>query len=447
METSNFGQFTKYSINTVITQFFLLIPTTAASIITARVLGPEGKGQLTLILLFPILAVTFGRMGMGHAINYYASKISPTRLILNSFVLSAFLGVLLIVITLPLIHFLKNSFFEEISEKTLIFICFLIPFSLLHMHLNAVMQGYYKINYYNFLIIGKPIIYLSTLVVLIIILKLGLFGAIISWAISLLAAFFLSVFFILKEFKLEEIKLDFRFMKQLLTFGTKSHIGNIFKDLTYRADILIVSFFLSSAFVGYYTVAVILAEIAWRIPNAIGTVLLSRIAHLDKAQARFFTPLVCRRILLPAMAVCLIIFVLSENLITFAFGKEFQLSSSALVLLLPGIFAFTIWKVLATDIIAQGHPTAYSFTAALGFCTMIVMDLLLIPRLGINGAAIGSSISYIASTIFVIYIYIKITKNSLKSLLIPLKSDFIFYKNFIINIISLRPIVNRYTNK
>lgn len=53
----------------------------------------------------------------------------------------------------------------------------------------------------------------------------------------------------------------------------------------------------------------------------------------------------------------------------------------------------TIWKVLANDIIAQGHPIAYSFTTALAFCTMIVMDLLLIPRFGINGAAIGSSIS------------------------------------------------------
>lgn len=101
----------------------------------------------------------------------------------------------------------------------------------------------------------------------------------------------------------------------------------------------------------------------------------------------------------------------------------------------------------SNDIIAQGHPAAYSFTTAFAFCTMIVMDLLLIPRFSINGAAMGSSISYIAATIFVIYIYIKITKNSLKSLFIPLKSDFIFYKNFIINLISLRPIVNRYTNK
>lgn len=37
-----------------------------------------------------------------------------------------------------------------------------------------------------------------------------------------------------------------------------------------------------------------------------------------------------------------------------------------------------------------GHPLlAY----AIAFCTMIVTDLLLIPRFGINGAAIGSSIS------------------------------------------------------
>jgi len=431
MRVSDFGQFTKYSINTILIQFFVLIISVAISIITARILGAEGKGSLALILLIPTLAITLGRIGIGHAINYYASKTSPSRLIVNSFFLSLFLSIVLIVLALLSVYFFKNVFWGKVNEKILVFICFLIPFSLLQMHLNAVMQGYYKINYYNFLIISQPIIYLFILIISIIILRLGLLGAVISWTMSLLAAFFLSVFFILKEFKLKEISLDFKFMKQLLTFGAKAHIGNVFKDLTYRVDILIVASFLSPAFVGYYVVAVTLAETIWKIPNAIGAVLLPRIAHFTKNQARIFTPIVCRRTILPVIVICLLVFVLGKNLIIFAFGKEFQPSVSVLVLLLPGVLAFSIWKILANDIIAQGHPIVYSFTTGLALFIMIVMDLFLIPRFGINGAAIGSSISYIVATVFVIFIYMKITKNTLKSLLIPLKSDFVFYKDFL----------------
>jgi Na+-driven multidrug efflux pump len=59
---------------------------------------------------------------------------------------------------------------------------------------------------------------------------------------------------------------------------------------------------------------------------------------------------------------------------------------------------------------------------------MISLDLLLIPVLGINGAAIASSISYIVATISIIFSYTRITGNPLRGLLIPTKSDFATYK-------------------
>src|SRR3972149_8898603 len=100
-------QFTKYSINTIVTQFIILITSILISIITARVLRPEGRGQLSLILLIPMLSVTFGGMGMVHAINYYASRMPATKLIVNSFILSGLLSVLLVATTLPVVYISK----------------------------------------------------------------------------------------------------------------------------------------------------------------------------------------------------------------------------------------------------------------------------------------------------------------------------------------------------
>jgi len=165
---------------------------------------------------------------------------------------------------------------------------------------------------------------------------------------------------------------------------------------------------------------------------------LPRIAKMSKEEAKLFTPRVCRITFLPIVVICLLIFLLRENLIIFVFGREYQASISVLALLLPGILVFTIWKILANDIIAQGYPLRYSFTAGFSLVTMIALDLYLVPRFGINGAAVASSISYIVATAFIIFIYTKITKNRIRSLLIPVKADLLFYKNIIANIANFR---------
>lgn len=442
MNSSNLGQFTKYSINTLLTQFVILVISVVASIITARVLGPELRGQLALLLLIPWLAMTLGRMGIGHAVNYFAGKTAPTKLVLNSFILSSFLSIVLVAISLPIVYALKDVFFKTISESLIILISFLIPFYVFDNHLISLLQGFYKINLRNLLLISQSVVNLVLLIILTIIFKLGLKGALAASIIALVFAVFLSALFLFRDINLKEVSLDFSLMKLLLNFGFKSHIGNILKDLSYRGDILIISYFLPASAVGYYIIAVTIAEIIWKIPDSVGSVLLPRIATMEKENARIFTPQVCRRILMPVIFICLIIFVLSKKIVILAFGIQYQPSATALMLLIPGILSFTIWKILANDIIAQGFPTQYSWSSALALLTMIIMDIILIPIFGINGAAVASTISYTTATIFIISIYLKITKNTLRSVLIPSKSDFIFYKSILTNLTNFRPTLN-----
>lgn len=447
MKAHSIEQFTRYSLNSILTQFFILLLSVATSIITARSLGPEGKGQLTLILLIPWLAITVGRMGISHAVNYYANKTSPTKLIVNSFILSVPLSALLVAVSLPIIFALKDVFFRTISDRLIIIISLFIPIYLFNTHFISLIQGLYKINLRNLLLVSQSALNLMLLIILILILKLGVNGAVIASMIAISFIFFSSVLSLLKDINVKEINLDFGLMRQLLNFGFKSHIGNILKDFSYRGDILIISYFLLPAYVGYYVVAVAVAEIIWKIPEAVGSVILPYVASIDKNDAKFFTPKVCRRMCLIMVIICLIIVALSKKIVIFAFGVQFYPSVSALIFLIPGILSFSIWKILANDLIAQGYPAQYSMTSALALVTMIIMDLILIPIFGINGAAIASSISYIAATIFIIFLYIKITKNTVKSLLIPLKSDFIFYKNIITNLVNLKFKLSSIMNK
>ena len=422
------GQFTNYSINAIITKFLYFIFIFFSSILTARVLGPQGKGELALILLIPYFVATFGRMGIGHSVNFYASKTSPTKLVINSFILMFFLGMLLLALSLPSVFYVKDIFFKEIGMKPLIIISFFVPFYMFYDLFGSIIQSLYKINERNFLTLAHSFSYLFLLIIFIIILKAGVSGAVTAWIISILAAISIAIFFLFKEIKVQEISLDLKLVKELLFFGSRAHIGNILKNLSYRADILIVSYFLDAASVGYYIIAVSFAEIIWGIPDAISSVLLPRIARMDRNEAISFTSAVCRRIFFPLFFLCVLLVFFSRIFIPYIYGTAYLPSIPALNLLIPGILSLSVWKLLATDMIGQGHPGKYSLTSALALISMIICDILLIPRFGINGAAAASSISYITATLFILFFYLRINKNSMRELFVPEESDFHYFK-------------------
>ncbi|MBA7691238.1 hypothetical protein ES703_99781 [subsurface metagenome] len=87
--------------------------------------------------------------------------------------------------------------------------------------------------------------------------------------------------------------------------------------------------------------------------------------------------------------------------------------------------------MLHTDLVAQGFPLRYSATAAVSVVTMVILDLVLIPRWGINGAALASTIAYTVATLLIVYWYIRITRNPLKTLFIPESGDFGRYKSLL----------------
>ena len=71
-------------------------------------------------------------------------------------------------------------------------------------------------------------------------------------------------------------------------------------------------------------------------------------------------------------------------------------------LLLPGAIALSGSKILANELTARGFPGVNTVVAALGATATILSDLWLIPRYGIGGAAIASSVGYTLTFVLVL---------------------------------------------
>jgi O-antigen/teichoic acid export membrane protein len=267
------------------------------------------------------------------------------------------------------------------------------------------------------------------ILVLVVALRLGVVGAIcasilasvlvIGWALKELS----------KDVSVRPI-LNPGLLKESVSFGFRGYLANVVQFFNYRLDMFVVNYFVGVANVGWYSTAVTGAELLWYIPQAVATILFPRTAAIGVEEAKLFTPKVCRNTLLITLIAALGLSAVGKPLIIFVYGEAYAPSVIALWLLLPGVVALSISKVLCSDLAGRGLLQYGAYSSAISLVATVVCDLFLIPRWGIAGAAVASSISYCIATLVVLFCYARISGNGLAIVLIPRKEDIITYRRY-----------------
>jgi O-antigen/teichoic acid export membrane protein len=117
------------------------------------------------------------------------------------------------------------------------------------------------------------------------------------------------------------------------------------------------------------------------------------------------------------------------------YGSQYIPSILPLNLLIPGILALSLTKPAAVFVAYQfGLSKVNLQAAALGLLLNLVLNLFLIPRYGILGAALASTISYLSVFLFMIRYFVRLSKSSLKEIFILTAEDFDAYKNLFLNL-------------
>lgn len=99
-----------------------------------------------------------------------------------------------------------------------------------------------------------------------------------------------------------------------------------------------------------------------------------------------------------------------EMLLPLVFGAAFRESVPALMWLLPGVTIFSVANVIGSYLAGIGKPHLNLAVALVGLVVTVALDFMLIPWLGIIGAAIASSMSYLATTLAIVAIFVRETK-------------------------------------
>jgi len=180
-------------------------------------------------------------------------------------------------------------------------------------------------------------------------------------------------------------------------YGLKCYFGNLAQFLNYRLDMFLVAIFLTPIAVGFYSISVGIAEKLWMLPGSIATVLFSKISSLKDVEANNITSRVARHTFFIIFVISLFLAILAKPLIKILFGSAFLPSLAPLLILLPGVIALGGAKTLTADLAGRGRPEVGTIASFISLAVNVPLNLWLIPKWGISGAAFASSIAYIFS--------------------------------------------------
>ncbi|WHY61466.1 flippase [Cytobacillus firmus] len=430
------NSFVKNTIMTLSRQISGILLGLLASIIIARSLGPEGNGLYQLIVLLPTTLMTLLNLGVGTSSVYYVGqkKYDIKDIIKTNTASGAVLSLAAVIIGLIGVMFFSDKFFEGVPPNYLYFILLIMPLLMLNDFYLVIFQGVQDFKSFNSLALLRQLAALITLVIFIFVLKIGLVGTVIAFIAGVVTQFIVTLILLNKNLKTNLFSGSFSkaYFKESFSFGFKAHFSNVLSFINYRADIYLISMFLNPAAVGLYGVAVSIAERLWIVSQSISSVLYPVISSSSDVDSKNkLTSVISRNVLFFSIIAGIVFYFASDLIFRLLFGEAYADSSDILKMLLPGIILFSVDRILSNDLAGRGKPELNMYTSIFTVASNIILNILLIPKIGIAGAAVSTSVTYSLSTLVKMILFKRETGVAYAKMVLLQKEDLILFKRLI----------------
>jgi O-antigen/teichoic acid export membrane protein len=391
--------------------------TFTAIVILSRLLGAEGNGYFSLFIANASLFVLVIGLGLENAITYFiAQKTFPSFKIINSGILYALVQSFICIVITYGIGIITNNHLLTFSDTVhsqvwqwlFIFVFFLNTF--LTAYLNAIFNGDQQ-----FAIVNKATKYvqLTTIIVLVFagktLKKEGGNNFLISVyiAVQSIGPMYLLHYYFTKinPRHLFTNFLNWSDLKPVVRFGLFALFINLVQFLAYRADLWILEYYnMNKAQIGIYALSQKLITMYWMVPTAIASITFPMLSRMENLTSTLLTKTV-KVFMQVWFYISILSVIIGPFLISLFFGKEFKESTSPFVIILPGALLFVFNILLAPYFSSKNLLKKNFITSLICLIIIIILDLILIPKFGLEGSAIASSVGYAAAGIIALYNY------------------------------------------
>ncbi len=376
--------------------------------VVARMIGPEAYGQLSLALMVlnvvGVIAYLGLDTGMQKFIAKYREKNEPSSI--RGTFLSAFHIGIPVALTMSAIMFLSADFvamniFESPELAPLIkVLAFVPPFGVVSQISLSTTLGFEKMKYR---VLTKQVF--QNIVQLLatvgfIYMGYGVVGAAGGWLVGTVLGAFAILYFAWKLIgPLKGTTRDYNH-HELFNYSFPLLLSGVIGTLLGMADTALIGYFMDDASVGFYNAALPIAALILLPYSAFSGLALpsmSRVVESEELELSSVLKTLTRWTFLVSFPAAVLMILFSEQVLHLLFGREYTVASTALIILSLGYMFSTAVGHLGKVIKAIGR-TEIIFRNTVGNLFLnIILNVILIPRYGIVGAAIATAVS----TVFV----------------------------------------------
>ena len=377
--------------------------------------------------------ITFLLIGIeliaGGGLVYFTPRKKLATLMKVSYGWIAFV-MLIYLLLFNILHFFPN-FYHTIVPEGYAWLVLLMTFvySLHEFNLNHFL-GKEKVATYNWLFLIQILTQVTMMAVLIFAMnkrtaKALLYSQLCGYSLATVVGWILLLPTLKREGR-EPLRSS---LKEMLHYGAFMQLSTLVSTLNRRLSLYLLNTHCDERSIGVFASGTQVTEGVNIVSQSIGLVEFSALSNTENQQrASQLTLRFMKLSVLLTFTALLVICVLPTSFFEWLFSGEFSDIHTVILLMAPGIVFFSAHTVLANYFSGTGQPKYNLFASLIGLSVTLISALVLIPRLGIRGAAITGSLTYLALFVYQWSVFHHMTGSRLKELIVN-KADWEWLKN------------------
>jgi O-antigen/teichoic acid export membrane protein len=376
---------------------------TISGIELARGLGLTDRGELAAAMLWPSVVGAIATLGLEESVTYHVARAraSVNRILGSALALWTVQSLAFTALTCAVIPIVLQKQGSYVIESALIYSLF-VPLNMFGVTMLGVLNGLHRYERYNAvrLAIGLCVIGVQTAL-----LALDVFSVrsiVIGLVFANLATEAIA-WVLVRRSAVRPTRWERPMVKSLFAYGIRSHAGTTSNFLNQRLDQLVISAFLTASQLGLYVVGVTFTSLTALIGGSVAVATLPNVASMGEGEERV---VLARRLisvtLVMSALVSLPILILAPQLIQLFFGSQFADAANITRVLSIAVVALSTNRAIEAVLRGVGRPLDAGISELVALGATVVGLAVLLPLLGLIGAAWASLLAYTTAGVWML---------------------------------------------
>ncbi len=401
--------------NTVFTRFFFAIVNFIVVIGTARFLGAEVRGVISLIGVGTSVLHVLSNLVGGTSLVYFGSRENKRELLYVSYawcIISSVLGTVILALlkVIPDAHVFDVFFLGlllclgSINQQLL-----LADKKILGYNISSFLQALLLVVIFLFMVFIQHEKSIHSFLV----------ALYTSYSVCLIATIFAGL-----DFKKSTERIDLSdLFKQLVKHGFVIQLASLLQLINYRFSFYLLEKNFGSKALGVFSVTIALSEALWILSRSMSTVQYSYISNTeDKSEHIRITAIFTKVVFLVTFLIIIAMMLMPDSIYLWLLGNDFEGVKYLILLMSPGILFHSITSILAHYFSGNANFKINTYASGIAAIVSVLVYSVFIPIWGIKGACIASNLVYFTSFVYSIFKFHQLS-NTKFSIWLPGEND------------------------